>query len=554
MKRIICNPDTPHAAALLASLHDTFDRSGTTLHEGRNTVKAIAYGGRSYVVKRFRHNGWLKQIVYSIRKSKARRAYDNSMDFLAAGLNTPRPVGYVELGRRHGVADAYYVCEQCPMPDARCLEHAGHDAKMMSRLMSVVAQMHSKGIVHGDLNLSNILYSEDRESGGYRFTFIDTNRAKTKNRLSRKDCLTDLMRMSDVRPALHAMAAEYAAQRGWDPVLTAKTALDILRRFKDSKRLRRHGVIQYLYYRFSTGKPTHGMQRFINRLTVNIMVHLLRHTPTSEQAHGSLDNDDTIIVSLTSYRLRVPQLWKVIVPLLRQHTPYNYRVILWLSKEEYSGCDELPPSLQRLTADGLVIRFMDDNLRPHKKYLYSFREYAGHKIITVDDDMLYPLSLVDTLAKASAYYGDAVCCLRGRRIQYTPQGTRRRYEEWKRLEMSPVSTRLCDFIPTGVGGVLYPPHCYDSRVDDVETIKNTCLNADDLWLNLMCRLKNTPIVHVGNRMRYNTPLPRNNDSLSRHNVVGSGNEEAMARIDAWAREQGIADGFFHNMTAGDDKL
>ena len=38
----------------------------------------------------------------------------------------------------------------------------------------------------------------------------------------------------------------------------------------------------------------------------------------------------------------------------------------------------------------MKFKFVPENFRSHKKYYYVFREYPDHKVITVDDDLIYP--------------------------------------------------------------------------------------------------------------------------------------------------------------------
>ena len=46
---------------------------------------------------------------------------------------------------------------------------------------------------------------------------------------------------------------------------------------------------------------------------------------------------------------------------------------------------------------GLDIRFVDGDLRSHKKYFYAFQEFTEKVIVTVVDDALYPEELTKAL-------------------------------------------------------------------------------------------------------------------------------------------------------------
>ena len=41
-------------------------------------------------------------------------------------------------------------------------------------------------------------------------------------------------------------------------------------------------------------------------------------------------------------------------------------------------------------------------------------------------------------------------------------------------------------IPTGVGGVLYPPHCFTEEVFNENDFMDICGRADDIWFKAMC--------------------------------------------------------------------
>lgn len=75
-------------------------------------------------------------------------------------------------------------------------------------------------------------------------------------------------------------------------------------------------------------------------------------------------------MSLTSYPARISKLWMVIKTLLNQKLVDNYKVILWLSENQFpKGLDSLPKSLTNLIEKGLNIRFVSDDLKSHKSII-----------------------------------------------------------------------------------------------------------------------------------------------------------------------------------------
>lgn len=238
-------------------------------------------------------------------------------------------------------------------------------------------------------------------------------------------------------------------------------------------------------------------------------------------------SDDTLIVSLTSYPARISKLWMVIKTLLNQKLVDNYKVILWLSENQFpKGLDSLPKSLTNLIEKGLNIRFVSDDLKSHKKYYYAFKEYPNNIVVTVDDDVLYSPILLRTLLDAHDKYSDCVICNRGIKIN-----KEKSYRNWDKVDnfMIPVS----NIMPTGIGGVLYPPHCYNNNIFNIEAIKSTCINGDDLWLNFMCRLNGTKVVHTGVRFGFITVLSSQETALCIENVNHDKNDIQIDAITKW---------------------
>ena len=78
------------------------------------------------------------------------------------------------------------------------------------------------------------------------------------------------------------------------------------------------------------------------------------------------EKQSDVIVSLTSFPARISNVHLVIQCLLRQ-TVLPRKVILWLSEEQFRGV-VLPSTLTSLTNEIFNIRFVDGDIRSHKKY------------------------------------------------------------------------------------------------------------------------------------------------------------------------------------------
>lgn len=212
-----------------------------------------------------------------------------------------------------------------------------------------------------------------------------------------------------------------------------------------------------------------------------------------------------IIVSLTSYPVRIPDLWKVIETILRQ-TVKPDKIILYLTKSQIGSVDKLPTSLLNLQKRGLEIELLEEEIRSHTKYFGAFKQYPDDIVITVDDDLFYRTDLIANLLKWHEKYPDAIIANWVKEILPTTD----KYKEWPDGNVPKVSNR---FLLLGVSSVLYPSHCMYKDIFNVEMIKNLCLTADDVWLSCMALLQKTPIYFTGYRFGHIPVFIKNNTTL-----------------------------------------
>jgi len=188
-----------------------FGKEGTILHDGRNQVRAMQWDGQKVVVKKYKKpNFFLKLQFAFLNTCKAKKAYKYGSLFNDNGLSSPTPVAYIIEGRWPIIKNSYFIC--LPVTGV-CLNDTltQADDDMIRRLAAEIARMHDAGLMHGDLNLTNIY--ADSEGG---FHFIDTNRTKTRKDPGPKACAENLMRLTSDRALLSKIADAYACIRGWD--------------------------------------------------------------------------------------------------------------------------------------------------------------------------------------------------------------------------------------------------------------------------------------------------------------------------------------------------
>ena len=268
--------------------------------------------------------------------------------------------------------------------------------------------------------------------------------------------------------------------------------------------------------------------RFIVRIIANVLVPL-HYNFTNLFVCNTLKANrkkQQIIVSLTSFPQRIGRIWIVIESIIRQKNKPD-RIILRLSLNQFKTLELLPKKLLNLQKRGLEIRLCNDDLRSHKKYYYAFQEFPHDVIITLDDDVIYNSNLIKHLLRTHKKFPFAIICNHASKIniknkQILP------YARWTNIkkEIGPTN----EIMPIGVGGVLYPPDSMYKDVTDVNTFKEYCINADDIWLNFMCRLKGTLVVKTKYKSNYLPVINLNNSALNTSNIHGGLNDKHFNQL------------------------
>ena len=234
------------------SLPHDFARTGELLHDGRNTIRAFDTGAGRLVVKRYRRPNLFNRIVYTFfRKSKAQRAYEHAERLLAAAIDTPQPVAWLETRRRGLLEDAWFVCRHTDyesLSSATTRFPAADTLPVLKAFARYAATLHAKGVLHDDFNHGNILYRRD-PAGEYRFQLIDANRMRFRRRVGRRAALVNLRRLSCPGPAFLYILDAYSEACGWssdDTVLRGVVFRLLFRRRQRVKaglkqRLRKNG-------------------------------------------------------------------------------------------------------------------------------------------------------------------------------------------------------------------------------------------------------------------------------------------------------------------------
>ena len=237
----------------------------------------------------------------------------------------------------------------------------------------------------------------------------------------------------------------------------------------------------------------------------------------------SSQNKD-VIVSLTSFPARINNLWLGIESLLRQSIKPQ-KIVIWLSKEQFPSESMIPKSLKNLKNRGVEIRMVEGDIRSHKKYYYIFQEHPNDLILLVDDDIIYPSTLIEELLNARNMYPNEkiVSHKYGFKMRYDNEGNLTPYNSWGAFYSSYKGENL--FFGSG-GGTLLRPSDLSKDVLNLESSLKLCPQADDVWLNSMAKLGECHYVKVADGPLLSI-INKNDKPLSIVNLRQSKNDEQI---------------------------
>lgn len=220
----------------------------------------------------------------------------------------------------------------------------------------------------------------------------------------------------------------------------------------------------------------------------NNRVNILNHSVVNNKSPG-VSNErysaQEYIVSLTTYDKRLHDVYLTIESIMEQTRKPN-RILLWLSEATVN--DELPMSLQLQQRRGLEVRYCKD-LRSYKKLIPCLKSFPKDTIITVDDDLIYDVDMLDKLILASLKDQSKIYYNRGHKMKLLSAKKLESYQKWDWQSTSLEPSHLN--FSTGAGGVLYPPDCFDDEVLNEEVFMELCKFADDVWFKAMALRKGT---------------------------------------------------------------
>ncbi len=270
-----------------------------------------------------------------------------------------------------------------------------------------------------------------------------------------------------------------------------------------------------------------SLRRWVIRTTANRVLPAYYRVTASKAGRGTMEEtnaESRLIVSLSSFPARISYVWITIESLLRQtHKPDM--IILWLSRLQFPNeLSDLPEQLVSLQDRGLTIRFVDEDYRSHRKYLYALKEFPLDMLLTADDDIIYPPHMIEDVWQTHLTHPEAIVAPYAHGKEYDASGTIRPYLEWRNNSMDG------PFFFCSGGGTLFPAGCLHGDTTDIHTALQLCPNADDVWLNVMAIKQGTSVVHPPKRWLPLPVLAADKDKLSTANVYEHGNDRQIAAV------------------------
>lgn len=200
-----------------------FSNNGKVLQTGRNTIKLFEAAGIKLVVKSYEHLTLFNRLVYgALRKSKAERAYLHAIRLQRLGIGTPEEIAFVEIRRYGLLRSCYFVSlysdyQSLSSATIDCMPN-GEKYALLDALAKFLFKIHWAGVLHKDLNIGNILYTDKCDTiEGFYFQVVDTNRMVFHSSLSTHQRIQNLRRLSCSIPSFLYILKRYATIAGIDP-------------------------------------------------------------------------------------------------------------------------------------------------------------------------------------------------------------------------------------------------------------------------------------------------------------------------------------------------
>jgi serine/threonine protein kinase len=223
MLRYNIHSDYLYLKNYITDINNTFPKEGKTIYQIRNTIKIIEHKGLKLCVKSFGAPNLFNQFMYAyFRKSKAHRSFDNAIKLKGLHIETPQPIAWIEYRNKKGLIKQSYYLSLYQTYDFTMKTAFHKNGPLRNELIRqfaiyVYQKLHKNGILHKDLNVGNVLVTQNNEN--YSFSLVDINRMRFKRRITPRQGLSNLCRLGGDAIELSMLASYYSEACHKDPLL-----------------------------------------------------------------------------------------------------------------------------------------------------------------------------------------------------------------------------------------------------------------------------------------------------------------------------------------------
>jgi tRNA A-37 threonylcarbamoyl transferase component Bud32 len=221
------NENFLHLTGYVLYLPFSFDKLGGTIHETRNVVKVQTVDGLKLVIKSYQKIYLANRLIYRFfRKTKGERALTYANYLLEKGINTPKPIAYINSYKNGLFQEGYFICEYTDFISLNYFKenNIGIPFQLLEDLVHFIVKLHENGIFHGDFTLGNILFK--MEKNWYSFSLIDNNRINIGS-ISPNKGLKNLKKLDLQAEEMAYLVKSYARIRGISQEKALKVFFDM---------------------------------------------------------------------------------------------------------------------------------------------------------------------------------------------------------------------------------------------------------------------------------------------------------------------------------------
>lgn len=195
----------------LSEFERIFDASESIIQSNRNTLKQVCFGEVKTVIKSFKIPNKLQGFIYRyFRRSKARRSYEYSFLLQDCSVNTPQPLGYVEVYQGFRLRQSYFISSHlnydCLIRDVLD-DKVDNKTVLLKEFVAFTHYLHSNKILHLDYSTGNVCIK--KIDGKYQFYLVDINRMSF-GFVSMRAGIRNFSRISSSPEHIALFANEYA--------------------------------------------------------------------------------------------------------------------------------------------------------------------------------------------------------------------------------------------------------------------------------------------------------------------------------------------------------